>query len=119
MRLLGDPDFRLRKWTLVLSKSKQVARLINRLSVLENIQGIRARVALIHGKDDNVIPPGESRALMEKLRELCIPSKICITPLIGHGDAVMGRAYIAHVWELLSVFAFFFRHSAVDMARNP
>ncbi len=119
LRLLGDPDFRLRKWSLVLSRSKQVARLIDRLSVLENIQGIRARVALIHGKDDNVIPPGESSALMERLRELCIPSKICITPLIGHGDAVLGRGFIAHVWELLSVFAFFFRYSVVDTAKNP
>ena len=117
-RLLNDPAFRLRQWGLVISQSKRVVHLIERLSVVENIGGIRARVALIHGKNDNVIPPGESVALMRRLRELRVPSRICITPLIGHGDAALGRGFITHAWDLLSAFAFFFRHSRSDTAEN-
>lgn len=110
-RLLRDADYRLRQWQAIESRSGEVRSLMERLSVVDRIEGLKASVALIHGSGDNVIPARESIALQRRLRELGVASKLCVTPLISHGDARSGLSPV-RAWELLSAFAFFFRHSA-------
>lgn len=110
-RLLHDADYRLSQWQAIESRSGEVRALMERLSVVDRIEGLKAGVALIHGSRDNVIPPGESIALQRRLGELGVASKLCITPLISHGDARGGLSPV-RAWDLLSAFAFFFRHSA-------
>ena len=110
-RLLRDPQYRLSRWRAIESRSGEVRNLMERLSVVDRIGGLKAGVALIHGSRDNVIPPGESIALQHRLCELGVASKLCVTPLISHGDARGGFSPF-RAWDLLTAFAFFFRHSA-------
>lgn len=108
LRLLGDVDFRRRVWHDILSRSRKVRMLMKKLSVVDNISRLKARVALIHGGNDNVISPEESRSIFSRLQELRVPSALCITPLIGHGDAETGNGFFRHLFHLVHAFAFFF-----------
>ncbi|MCX7680085.1 MAG: hypothetical protein N2316_12840 [Spirochaetes bacterium] len=107
-RLLTDVNFRRRIWNQILLRSRKVRNLIGRLSVVENISHIPSRVVLIHGKDDKVISSRESKAIFAKLQSLRVPSALCITPLLSHGDAQKSRAFLRHLFELVYAFAFFF-----------
>ena len=107
-RLLNDARFRSRVWEAILARSSRVRTLMKRLSVLDNMSPTTARIVLVHGKHDNVIPPEESRLLYSKLQDLGVPSALCITPLISHGDARLERGFFRNCLQLIHAFAFFF-----------
>ncbi len=107
LRLLGDVDFRRKVWHDILSRSRKVRVLMKELSVVDKLSRLKARVALIHGNNDNVISPEESRSIYLKLQELRVPSSLCITPLIGHGDAQTENGFFRHLFQLVGAFAFF------------
>lgn len=110
-RLRTDPSFRLHHWKRILSGSGEMHELIAGLSVVNRLSGLRAPVALIHGADDNVIPPSESVMIYRELCRLNVPARITLTPLITHGDTSLGPSMLRAIFSLARTFAFFFRHA--------
>lgn len=58
------------------------------------LQGLRAPVTLLHGRDDNVIPAVESVALARVGRAAGWNVRLEVTPLLSHGDAQRGIAWL-------------------------
>lgn len=104
LRLLNDVDFRMKVWNKILSQSPQLQDLMHKLSVIENISAFNV-------ENDNVISPKESKLLFEKLHSLQIPSRLCITPLISHGDAQKTKDFWG-IFLSLCVHLRFFREFA-------
>lgn len=74
---------------------------------------LRSPLTLIHGADDRVIPADESRRLAERAREHRLACRLAITPLISHGDAQGGIAWLG-LPALLDAFAGFLDDVAED-----
>ncbi|MCU0845915.1 MAG: alpha/beta hydrolase [Spirochaetes bacterium] len=110
-RLRNEPSFRLYHWKRILDRSGEMRELIAELSVVRKLDGLRAPVSLIHGADDNVIPPSESAMIHRELRRLNVPTILELTPLISHGDASLSLAMLPAIIRLTLAFAFFFRHA--------
>ncbi len=108
LRLLRDVDFRRRVWHEIRARSRKVKVLEKKLSVIDNISFLKARVALIHGDNDNVISPEQSRSIFSRLQQLRVASVLCITPLLGHGDIQTQSGFFRHLFHLVHAFAFFF-----------
>lgn len=66
--------------------------------------GIRAPITLFHGADDPVIPSSESVALAAMLAR----ARLCVTPLLTHGDTAFGPRTLLHVPPLLAALRGFF-----------
>ena len=73
------------------------------------IQNLKAAVALIHGKEDKVVPASESRQLHRMLKESGKEVRLTITPLLSHGDQNSVLGSLHHVPGLIAGFGFFFR----------
>jgi len=71
----------------------------------------KTRVLLIHGRDDRVIPAGESRRLARQLVKQKIPVYLCVTRFLSHGDTVIRLSQLLELYRLLGGFAWFFRYS--------
>ncbi len=110
-RLRSESAFRLHHWKRILERSGEMRELITGLSVINKLGSMRVPVALIHGADDNVIPPSESAMIHLELRRLNVPTILELTPLISHGDASLSLAMIPAIIRLTLAFAFFFRHA--------
>jgi pimeloyl-ACP methyl ester carboxylesterase len=109
--LLNNPDSRKYHWEIIKSRSLEVRRLIRRISAFNAIGSLKSAVALIHGRNDSVIPPTESIRLHQRLSLFKKPSRLSITPLISHGDAKFSLSMIPAVVELAATLAFFFRNT--------
>jgi acetyl esterase/lipase len=64
-------------------------------------------VFLLHGRQDRVIPPGESRRLAQLLQDRGVSHRLCVTDFLGHGDAVISLARLPQLYRLLAGFAWF------------
>ncbi len=51
---------------------------------------LRARLTLLHGEGDDVIPAMQSRQLARSLSDVGHPVRLCVTPLLSHGDTQGG-----------------------------
>lgn len=76
--------------------------------VLDVAKDISAPTFLLHGRDDDVIPPQESVDLAERLRA----NRLVVSPFIGHADTAISLRLLGDIWRLVSGFAYFFRHAA-------
>jgi acetyl esterase/lipase len=112
IRILSDPDYRRWHWTQFISRSKNVEEMMGKLSVIDHVEGLSAKVVFIHGEGDTVIPPSESEELHHQLKKRRIPTRLLITPLISHGDVTMGLSMAGPIADLVRVFAFFFKHAS-------
>ncbi len=106
-RLREDAGYRLLHWDR-MSRRDSVRKMMSALSLHLTLKHIKASVTLIHGEKDNVIPSSESQNLFTRLRQENIPSRLVLTPLIGHGDARINPRLVGALLELLAGFAFFF-----------
>jgi pimeloyl-ACP methyl ester carboxylesterase len=80
---------------------------------LGQLDGLEASVTLVHGESDPVIPPEQSRALATRLEDHAATVRLCVTPLIGHGDTRLPlRALVGNGPRLLGAFGGFFRAAA-------
>jgi hypothetical protein len=70
-----------------------------------------ASVTLVHASVDGIIPPSESVVLHRRLLEhTAIPTRLCITPLLNHGDKQkLTFSSIYELVELIDGFSMFFR----------
>ena len=69
-------------------------------------------VFLIHGRDDRVIPAGESKRLARRLADQKIPAYLCITRFLSHGDSAIHLGQWPELVRLLRGFAWFFQSGA-------
>jgi|MDSW01.1.fsa_nt_gb pimeloyl-ACP methyl ester carboxylesterase len=72
----------------------QFANLLSELDILSHIDKISCPVVLIHGAQDDVIPPGESLRLAKALKANGLRHHFVLSKLISHGDRqpVFGKA---------------------------
>lgn len=77
-------------------------------AVLDIAKDIQAPTFLLHGLDDDVIPPQESIDLAQRVAK----TKLVVSPFIGHADTKVSVRLVLDVWRLVSGFSYFFRHAA-------
>ncbi len=103
-QLFADAAFRLD----ILAQAQQVlSEELNALDVGPRLQGLQAKVFLLHGREDKVIPYEQSEMLHGKLRELDKPSNLLVSPLLSHGDAQIRLSMVADIHRIVRGFAFF------------
>lgn len=109
-RLRHDRDFRLELWEQQIINHPALVDMQQYIECAGNLREGMAPVVLIHGREDDVIPPSESGLLYARLDELGVPARLCITDLISHGDHGLTLAMIPQSIELAQAFAAFFKH---------
>jgi fermentation-respiration switch protein FrsA (DUF1100 family) len=87
------------------------ALLFQRLSPVPTLAGIRARVYLVHGAHDDLIPPGESRQLLQSLGPE--RARLLVTPFLTHTHPLPTTRTVGErlqaAWEVL---VFYYRLAA-------
>ncbi len=77
------------------------------------LDGLEAAVTLVHGDSDPVIPAEQSRSLAGRLQDQPGRVRLCVTPLLGHGDTRLPlSALFTHGPPLLAAFGGYFRGAA-------
>jgi pimeloyl-ACP methyl ester carboxylesterase len=76
-------------------------------------------VFLIHGRDDRLIPSGESKRLARRLADQKIPAYLCITRFLSHGDSAIRLIQWLELFRLLRGFAWFFQSGARVKREDP
>lgn len=79
------------------------------IDVMQNIEGLKARVFLLHGRDDNVIPCEQSERLYQQLKRLQKHVKLVVTPFIDHGDTAFHLRQLRDVAKIVQGFSSYFR----------
>jgi len=64
-------------------------------------------VFLLHGSNDPVIPPEESRRLARRLASQGISHHLCVSHLLDHGNTSISLRRIVDVYRLVAGFAWF------------
>lgn len=105
-----NKEFKLKILNQIL-QLKQMQELSYSLDVLPRVQHLKARISLIHGKNDNVIPPGESLLIVEECKKYHIPYQICLTSLLDHGNVRFDFEVIKEILVLIKTLHFFFKNS--------
>lgn len=115
--LMLDPAARVALWEEIVRASPPF---LTYGSVVDQLEGLRAHVTLLHGQHDPTIPARQSAELHRALRELGHPSRLLITPALGHGGASDPWALAKGVPSLIRVFEEFFTRARTDHdARIP
>lgn len=108
VKFIEDKQFKA-KILSQLIKSKKVQELASSLDVLPKIKNLQARISLIHGKNDRVIPPEESILIVEECKKHHIPYRICLTSLLDHGNVRFNFKILVETVVLIKTLHFFFR----------
>ena len=104
-RVLSDAEYR----QYLFSKAKQtLSDELKAMDVVSQIDELSAKVLLLHGQADNVIPSGQSELLYHKLKSMKKDVDLVITPFISHGDTKFSLRQIPDVWRIIRGFSFFF-----------
>lgn len=101
-RLRDDSLFRAEVFAELLPFMEKEITAYDVLSVAAKIA---APVFLLHGAEDNVIPPQESQQLAARLRR----NRLVISPFVGHGDSKVSIRRIPDVFRLINGFAWYFK----------
>lgn len=108
-RLLDEAGFRLREWNRMLASTAAVRGLMQKLSVKQHLGGLQAKLVIVHGRMDRVIPAGESRRLHDRCRALGVDSHLLVTPLLDHGDVSLNLRMVPDIARLARSFDAFFK----------
>lgn len=104
-RVLSDSQYR----ELLFSKAKTpLSEELEALDIVSRLDDLSAKVFLLHGAADNVIPCGQSELLYRKLREMKKDVDLVVTPFISHGDTCFSLRQVFDVWRIVKGFSFFF-----------
>jgi len=90
-----------------LLESTQILELCEKFDVLSCIKNLKARISLIHGSNDIVIPAKESLILYEECKKYQIPAKIVITSLLDHGNIKFNLGLINEFYKLINTINYF------------
>lgn len=103
-------DFRKILFNEIKLKSSIVKELETSLNVINHVNEYNIPIVLIHGRTDNVIPAEESIQIYKKRKLQELPSKLCITDILDHGDASFSFSKLKEIWQLANAFNYFFKH---------
>lgn len=109
-RLRHDREFRLELWETKIMNHPALGELKVMIECAANMRPGMAPISLIHGRNDDVIPPSESEILFERCNELNVPARLCLTDLISHGDHGLSFSMIPQTIDLARAFSYFFKH---------
>ena len=106
LRLFQDAQYR----ESLFSRSKGImSEELAAIDVMQNIAGLKARVFLLHGRDDNVIPCEQSERLYQQLKHLQKHVKLVVTPFIDHGDTAFHLRQVRDLARIIQGFSNYFR----------
>lgn len=88
---------------------KKSGTLIKELSVSGYIPGIKAAMALIHSKEDKVIPPEESIRIYNTLKKFHKKARIVVSSLVTHAGRI-SLSMIVDAIKLLLILKFYFKN---------
>lgn len=109
-RLRNDSAYRVELWEKKISVHPALQEWIAEMECAEKLVGDMAPVALVHGSEDDVIPPSESELLHARLNQLGVANRLCLTGLISHGDSGLKASMIPEAFRLAATFGFFFKN---------
>jgi pimeloyl-ACP methyl ester carboxylesterase len=90
--LLADRGLRLATLDRI---ERDCADTIRALDPIHLLDGLDAPVTLLHGAHDEVIPPGQSRAMATAVRALGLPCDLVVTDILSHGDTAVSPSLLA------------------------
>lgn len=114
--LLASPELRAVHVERILSARPLMLDLA---SVVDQVDGLRAPVSLLHGADDRTIPAEESRRLHTAMQAAGVSSRLHVSPLLGHGGATASPAALADLPALLAAFEGWFADVERDEGIRP
>lgn len=88
---------------------KQIQNITSELDTLKHIKNCKARISLLHGKHDNVVPSSESLLIYNECKKYGVPAKLSITTLLDHGNVSANLNLIKEFYQLISTLNFFFQ----------
>jgi pimeloyl-ACP methyl ester carboxylesterase len=107
LRLFQDAQYR----ESLFSRSKGIlSDELAAIDVMQNIAGLKAKVFLLHGRDDAVIPCEQSERLYHQLKQLRKNVDLVVTPFIDHGDTVFHLRQLRDVARIIQGFSNYFRN---------
>jgi len=103
--LLNDARYR----TSLFKASKPILEgELKALNIVSRLVDLKAKVFLLHGKEDKVIPSEQSEKLYEKLKQLDVPTGLVVSPFISHGDTHISLKQVPDLVRIIKGFSFFF-----------
>lgn len=87
----------------------KIQKFSTELDTLKHIKNCKARISLLHGKHDNVIPSSESLSIYNECKKYGIPVKLSITTLLDHGNVSANINLIKEFYQLINTLNFFFQ----------
>lgn len=108
-RLFDDAAFRI---ALLEQASPVLAPEFQALNVANRLDTLKARVFLLHGSHDRVIPRHQSERLNAQMAERRKSASLVVSSLISHGDTQFNYRMVREVGRMVNGFAFFFRHAS-------
>lgn len=114
--LLLDRDARLALWRAILDADPPFLTFGN---TVDQLDGLRARVTLVHGEHDPTIPARQSHELHRALREVGHPSRLLVTPALGHGGAASTWTLARRLPDLTRAFGAFFEEATAGADTAP
>ena len=89
----GDHRFEARYFEALVGPWPEARSLYEQRSPLHQVAHLQVPLLLFHGLDDRVVPPAQSEALVERLRQQGVPVELHVFPGEGHGfrDAAVQR----------------------------
>ncbi len=107
----SDKSFRLDFIKNLIQENVEIQQWMHVFDVTKTIHLVNAPVVFIHGTYDNVIPPSESKHLHQLRIEKQLPSHLCITEMISHGDRVSKMYNTSEYFKIIRAFNIFFRNA--------
>lgn len=106
LRLFNDASYRE---SLFANSKAALADELAAIDVMQHIDGLKARVFLLHGRHDTVIPCEQSERLYQQLKQLQKNVNLVVTPFIDHGDTEFHLAQLPDVARIIQGFSRYFR----------
>ncbi len=104
-RVFHDGAYRTQ---LFQSSRPIIAEELKAMNIVSRLEGLSAKVFLLHGKHDNVIPCDQSEMLYGHLKQREKEVDLVVTPFISHGDTDFSYKRIPDLLNVINGFAYFF-----------
>ncbi|MCS7204373.1 MAG: hypothetical protein NZ853_01600 [Leptospiraceae bacterium] len=105
-KLMNDDEERKKIFDSAMNHP-EVKNINVKFDVLPYIRFIKAKISILHGKNDSVIPPEESIMIYKECQKYNIPSRITVTSLLDHGNVRLNLNVIAEFFSLIHTLNFF------------
>lgn len=105
IRLFYDADYRK---NLFLASKPLMSKELAALDIVQRVDHLSAKVFLLHGRSDCVIPCAQSEHLYHHLKRLKKNVSLVITPFISHGDTQFHFSQLSDVARIIQGLAAYF-----------